>query len=416
MFIEHDYTCIRCEKTKFKIGKKLTNGVVCNSCSIYFKKPKVCTLCKKEKLDISRRRLENGSLKKICGNCYTKTLSICSSCGYRRKIFSISKSQKPICKICYTEVNRACIKCNKLIPAGYGNICKECNYTNTLDKKTLFLSNSLSKYTNKIFIDYSYWLTKKRGILFASLNIQKYYEYFFILDEIASDIRRLPKYEEILYKLNIQKLKKHKLAITFLDEKNIIKINHSIKTDQENFILIKKYLSDFENNTNEYMLIKEYYEYLLEKLEKGITTVRSIRLSLTPAVKFLKYCNNFRNNTPSNFILEGYLWLYTGQKAAITGFINFLKNEKSIDISIKDIKQPIFQSPTTSKTILKQRLLDLMKLSNITKNKEQLYYRTLIGYIHNIEIPLNVFIDKNNFKIDKNNNKYLLLNKQILFL
>ena len=42
--------------------------------------------------------------------------------------------------------------------------------------------------------------------------------------------------------------------------------------------------------------------------------------------------------------------------------------------------------------------------------------KTLIGYLHNIEIPLNIFIDKNEFKKDKNNNKYLLLNKQKIFI
>ena len=57
-----------------------------------------------------------------------------------------------------------------------------------------------------------------------------------------------------------------------------------------------------------------------------------------------------------------------------------------------------------------------MRLPSITKSKEQLYYRTLIGYLHNIEIPLNIFINKNDFKKDKNNNTYILLAKQNIYI
>ncbi|MCT7511731.1 hypothetical protein [Aliarcobacter cryaerophilus] len=108
--------------------------------------------------------------------------------------------------------------------------------------------------------------------------------------------------------------------------------------------------------------------------------------------------------------------MYYGQKATITGFINFLKNEKEIDISIQEINTLKFKSVKTSRAILKQRLLDLMRLPNIPKNKEQLYYKTLIGYLHNIEIPLNIFINKNDLKKDKNNNTYILLNKQNIYI
>ena len=75
-----------------------------------------------------------------------------------------------------------------------------------------------------------------------------------------------------------------------------------------------------------------------------------------------------------------------------------------------------FKKVITSKVILKQRLLDLMRLPSIPKSKEQLYYRTLIGYLHNIEVPINIFINKNDLKKDKNNNTYMLLNKQNIYI
>ena len=237
-----------------------------------------------------------------------------------------------------------------------------------------------------------------------------------MLDELALNLKRVPNYEEIVSKFTILETRKYLLVTTFLDEQNIVNINLKIKEEFANLDMINRYLDRFSKGSKSRNLIKEYYKYLLEKLEQNKTTIRSIRLSLTPAVKFLEYCDNFKNKTPSNYILEGYLSLYYGQKATITGFINFLKNEKEIDISIQEINTLKFKSVKTSRAILKQRLLDLMRLPNIPKNKEQLYYKTLIGYLHNIEIPLNIFIDKNEFKKDKNNNTYILLNKQNIYI
>ena len=152
------------------------------------------------------------------------------------------------------------------------------------------------------------------------------------------------------------------------------------------------------------MLISSYYQYLLEKLEDNKTTIRSIRLSITPAVKFLKYCENFKDNTPTNYILEGYLWCYGGQKAAITGFINFLQRNQGVNISIKEIKLATFSSSSTSNEILKQRVLDMMSLIKIPENKIQYFIKILIGYLHNIEVPNNIFIDFNYIKNDKYGN------------
>ena len=408
--------CTRCGKTEFTVGKILKNGVVCNSCVKYYKEPKICSCCNKEKLNVSNRMLDNSNKRLLCTSCYNKFLPICSSCGYRRKTHSYNKDNKSICKVCYEQGYKKCISCTSLIPAGYGNICRECSNLKTLNKKVNALSGAFSSYFRDSFIDFSKWLLKKRGSPFTSLKIQHYYKYFFMLDELALSLKKVPNYEEIVSKFTILETRKYLLVTTFLDEQNIVNINLKVKEEFANLDMIDRYLARFSKGSKSRNLINDYYKYLLEKLEQNKTTIRSIRLSLTPAVKFLEYCNNFKDKTPSNYILEGYLSLYCGQKATITGFINFLKNEKEIDISIQEINTLKFKSVKTSRTILKQRLLDLMRLPNIPKNKEQLYYKTLIGYLHNIEIPLNIFIDKNEFKKDKNNNKYLLLNKQKIFI
>ena len=57
-----------------------------------------------------------------------------------------------------------------------------------------------------------------------------------------------------------------------------------------------------------------------------------------------------------------------------------------------------------------------MRLPKITQNKEQLYYRTLIDYLHDIEVPTNLFISINNIKNNEHNNKYILINKYQIYI
>lgn len=411
-----DLPCNRCGKTSFKVGKILKNGVVCNSCIKYYQEQKICTSCNQKKINVSKRTLTDGSKKLLCGNCYNKTLPICSSCGYRRVAYNYDENNKTICKICSIEIKRKCISCDKSIPAGYGNICKECNSLKTLNKKTSNLSNSLSKYLNYIFIEFSNWLLIRRNNEFTALNIQHYYGYFFLLDEICLEFKRLPTYEEIVSKLTVAKTRAYLLVTIFLDEMRIIKIDNKIKEEYANLDMIDKYLNTFKIGSKNHSLIGKYYLFLLQKLDKNETTIRSIRLALTPTVKFLNYCENFKNSTPSYYILEGYLWCYGGQKAAITGFINFLQKEKKLNISIKNINSFNFIASSTSKEVLKERFLDMLKLPSILKSKEQYFYKTTIEYLHNIKIPKNVFINKNEIKKDKNDNLYLVLNKHKFFI
>lgn len=411
-----DLPCNRCGKTSFKVGKILKNGIVCNSCIKYYQEQKICTSCNQEKINVYKRTLTDGSKKLLCGNCYNKTLPICSSCGYRRVAYSYDENNKTICKICSIEIKRKCISCYKLIPAGYGNICKECNSLRTLNKKTFNLSNSLSKYLDSIFVEFSNWLLKRRNSEFTALNIQHYYGYFFKLDEICLEFKRLPTYEEIVSNLTVRKTREYLLVTIFLNEMEIIKINNKIKEEYANLDMIDKYLNTFKKGTRNHSLIEKYYLFLFQKLDKNETTIRSIRLALTPAVKFLNYCENFKNPTPSNYILEGYLWCYSGQKAAITGFINFLQKEKKLNISINNINSFNFIVSSTSKEILKERFLDMLRLPLIPKSKEQYFYKTAISYLHNIEIPKNVYINKNEIKKDKDDNSYVILNKHKFFI
>ena len=317
--------CLRCEKTDYIIDKTLENGTVCKSCAKYFQTYESCSECEDDMYPTSNRTLPDGTSRLLCQNCYSKHLHVCHSCGYRRKAFTFTLQKKPLCKFCATEVTRKCTKCGQEFPAGRGRICQTCHYTKTLDKKVAFIAGSFN-HLGESFVGFSKWLLNRRGLLFTATHIQNYQLYFYQIDELYEELQQIPSYEILLNRFRFATGKKYLLVHLFLNDSNLITIDKSIIDKYANFNLLEKQLSIFKGDTMPFKIIKEYYDYLCDKLEKKHLQLRSIRLALTPAIKFIQYCQNFKESTLSMDILEGYLWLFSGQRASITEFINFLAN------------------------------------------------------------------------------------------
>lgn len=406
--------CIRCQKEEYTFGKITELGSVCNSCAKYFTEQKTCSECDTKDVNISNRKLPNGTTKLLCQKCYRKKLPVCNSCGYRRKPYSyLLENQKPICKTCSIEVERECKQCHKPFPAGFGHICADCISKNSIETKTKFISSSLSYYMSEYFKEFSIWLNNRRGSNFTSNYIQQYHKYFFDIDELCNEFGRLPTYEEIVNKFTVAKTRKYLSVTIFFDEKGLIKVDKVIQEEYANLDMIDRYLDTFKSDSYRYRLLYNYYEDLYAKYENGKTSIRSIRLALTPAVKLLQYCDYFNTEKPNMNILSGYLWLYPGQRSAITGFINFLRKRFKFDMSLTDIsKTIIFKRPKTSKKHLKQRLINLLREPEKDK---QLLLKTAIEYLHSIKVPDNVFLDYYHIKI-KDNSPYIEISKSQFYI
>lgn len=407
--------CLRCGKTEYAIAKTLENGTVCGSCITYFQTYDSCSECGDDMYQTSNRRLPDGTKRLLCNKCYTKYLPVCSSCGYRRKALSFTLRKKPLCKFCAVEVTRKCTKCSQKFPAGQGRICQTCHYQQTLDKKVAFIAGSLT-HLSECFVGFSEWLLNRRELLFTATHIQNYQLYFYQIDELYEELQRMPSYEELLNRFRQATGKKYLLIHLFLNDSNLIIIDKSITDKYANFNLMEKQLAVFEIDTMQYKIIQEYYTYLRNKLKEGQIQLRSVRLALTPAIKFLQYCQNFKDSKPSMYILEGYLWLYTGQRATITEFINFLAKQYSYDLEITKIPKTTLKRPNVSHQILKGRVVQLLQNPQIIQKKVQYFYAAIFGYFHWVYIPQNVFITHNNFHFSKNGNFYIRMSGHIFYI
>lgn len=410
-----DSPCIRCGKKDYSFGKITKDGSVCLSCSTYFREYKECARCNVKSYTVYNKTIKDGESKPLCANCYNKTLPTCIKCHKQRKAFSHNEKGQPICKICTEKGEKNCKRCGNLFPAGMGNICSECIFEKSLEKRAIFGSKSLSVYNTELFYKFSYWLAKRRGTIFASNALKNYYPMFLDIDKYAQKIGRYPTYLELLKKFTSTKLNKYSLVITFLNERKVLSINLSIKEEYANINKINKDLDTFSTRSYRSEILHAYYETLYSKYTKGKTTIRSIRLAITPAVKFLEYTTQTVDQKISNHSLHNYLWVYAGQKSAITGFISFLN--KKYNLILKIPKEPIeFFRPKKSKAQLKQLYIDALRDDSCTLESKQKLLILSIECLHDISIPKNVILPLHGIKQKKNGDCYMRLGAKEFYI
>lgn len=409
--IADNLPCIRCGKTGYKNRKITKTGPACNSCARYFREPKKCSSCGTKKLDVANRNLNDGSVSLLCQSCYQRSEQVaCSLCTRRQHEFFYGLSRKHICKNCLTLPPRYCKYCSVEIPAGSGHICRDCSYSRTLKRRMHYLSPLLNGEYQRIFNEFSQWLVARRGIGYASIKIGYYFKFLHELNNLASRLNSFPGYYDIVNNLTVATTRQYLLVTVFLSETKAIKIDSKIKDEFSNLDTIDRYLKHFEQNSVFSQMINSYYDKLEFKLEDGKTSVRSIRLALTPAINFLKNCIQFGFSQPSQQVLQGFLWASPGQRSAITGFINFLKTSYGTNITLDSIPKTLaLERPYLSTKMLKQRFIDILRESKEREIPDEQLLRTSISYLHGIEIPAFVRLSRDDILKDKTGVYYLRL-------
>jgi len=165
-----------------------------------------------------------------------------------------------------------------------------------------------------------------------------------------------------------------------------------------------------------YEIICRYEEYLHEKVKSNTLSLVYAKRLIDTSISFLMYCKNFKNDEPSLIPLEGYLWLHASQRYYLKYFVSFLSECFSIEIDFEKIKKPELQRPKRSHEILKKRLIRILQNPGDPFLKESDFFRVVIGYLHWIDIPQNVYINKSHVKLDKNNEHFIILSSRKIYI
>lgn len=163
-----------------------------------------------------------------------------------------------------------------------------------------------------------------------------------------------------------------------------------------------KLLKLFSGSYKNYEILCAYEQHLYDELTSNLISPAYAKRQLESSANFFLYCQNFKNNEPSLLALDGYLWIHPWQKYFLSEFTSFLSTYYSYKIDISRIQKVKLQRPKRSHQILKKRLVRILQNPDDPYLKESEFFRVLIGYLHWIDVPQNVYLDKSLIEQDKN--------------
>lgn len=368
-------SCIRCKKKKVKIGKILSEGIICNSCSKYYRPLKICSECGGKRRDVHIYSLFDKN-KPYCSRCVRhKFHQKCSICRNITLIFICGLDKKLFCKRCFSNV-KTCKECHIPIPAGkWTNYCKDCSQKILFDKRKEEYAGCLDPIIADLFNKLSEYIRENRGEGNAARALMLLRPIFTTINNHFLISRVFPSLNLISFDIKRSEVKHKRLILSYF---TVLLCQDSTE------FFIKEQIS------KQILQIKSdnyYYECFIsytKKIMKKATLLHSKRLAITSAVILLNFINKLKVELEQQHI-DQFCWLYWGQRASVTGFITHLN--QYFDLSLKIKKQEYFQFELKRESTarIEQQILDILSNSKIC-NKNFLL-RKVFTYMHNVEFP-----------------------------
>lgn len=178
---------------------------------------------------------------------------------------------------------------------------------------------------------------------------------------------------------------------------------------------ILKLLKKFNNNDNKKFLFKNFSKHIFIAIKEKKISISYGEKILRHTYSYLIYCNYFKQKIPTQFSLEGYLWLHYQQKYFLQKLVEFLSKYCNIELDLSKIKVPKFTRPKKSHQILQERVIYILNNSNDRHLTQKYIFDAFIGYFHWIHILKNVYFSLKNIKPYSDKGCILYINSFKLF-
>lgn len=240
------------------------------------------------------------------------------------------------------------------MPAGRIKQCEPCYWKELLNKRIAIDHAGFSVPAMALhFSNFGEWLGGKVGTQKAAITLHRYLPFFL---DIEKQWRAIPDYTILLKNFGTPGLRKVLLPMTWMQEAGFVAEDAAAKAEDSDQRRIAATLEKFKAGTAQRAILAGYRDQLLAVQKEGKTTWRSMRLAMTPAAALLLHAGQKEACPPDQKMLDAYLSKTPGQRAAVSGFVGYLRDGHKLDITL---------TPANDKTkrIKKKRLeAELLRL------------------------------------------------------
>ncbi len=320
--------CVRCGKQEYRVGRVTPYGPVCNSCAPHFRVAEPCEVCGTPSGRLTRvNRL--GGERRLCPKCARADHATCVACR-RHRLLNQAADGRMLCKACMNYGEIPCPSCGISMPAGRGKICESCYWTETCNKRVqmdcaAFVAPSMAE----AFAEFGAWLRSEIGPKKAALGIHRYLPFFLDLEKMTGDI---PSYEQLLSHFGAEGLRRVQLPMRWLQMTKGIEPDSIAQRQDSEQNRISAILNSVCENTVAGQVLRAYENRLRIKSSQGKLSLQSIRLALRPATNLLLAADIGGSRLPDQTNLDAYLQKAPGQRAALSGFLSFLREAHALHL------------------------------------------------------------------------------------
>jgi len=173
------------------------------------------------------------------------------------------------------------------------------------------------------------------------------------------------------------------LVMQWLEEVHDIRIDMDNKKSCSERDQMEKLVQRIFQPSLAYDVVLEYKNKLEEKIKRGDTSLRSARLAVKPAVALMLSMGQESTQLPNLEHVKAYLADYSGQAAALTGFVNFLNENYGTSIDYLKLKKSNFLK-AKRKQKLENKIVALTQ-TDLSSNKTIIsWVRSGLRYFHQL--------------------------------
>jgi len=221
------------------------------------------------------------------------------------------------------------------MPAGRGNCCWDCDWRGRLKKRIEINRNAFAVPAMAAHFDaFGRWLGDEVGVNKAALTINRYVPFFM---EIEKRWGHVPDYRALVEHFGTDGLRKVLLPVRWLEATSLTVVDEATKQNARDTRRIAATLARFAEDSREYALLAGYHQLLETRHAAGRTSLRAIKSALIPAGALIAEAASREQLPPDQKTLDAYLGGAPGQLAAVTGFVNYLREHHGAALAVSPI-------------------------------------------------------------------------------
>lgn len=217
-----------------------------------------------------------------------------------------------------------------MMPAGYGRTCEDCYWHDLFHRRLSVSLNAIgSASISDTFSQFASWLLEETGPQKAALGLNRHLDFFIEMDRQWGTF---PSHGELISHFGTPRLRKQRLVDRWMLEQEWVEPAREMRENDLENRRIRSMLECYPEQSHQGRLLSGYHMHLLERLALGRITPRSMRMNLRSACRLLEVANE--GCSPDQRALNQFLSETPGQRAAITGFIGYLRERHRLELSV----------------------------------------------------------------------------------